>query len=567
MRATVVASPTALAAVDAEGRVVLWNPAAEKLFGWSAAEVLGGLLPNVDAGHRAGHERLRQRALEGNEVQEREVRRRHRDGHTIKVLLSTVTLRDRQGRPIAALGAYHDITARKAAEEELIRQAQIDDLTGLINRRGLLDRIARARTGRTGQLAVLALDLDHFKQVNDVYGHAVADQLLRAFARRLSSSVRSSDLPARLEGAAFGVLLRSVPSAVLQSTVERLLLRLSDSYQVQGHEVSLRVTAGVATQAREGDPGELLRRADVALRRAKQVSPGGFQLLDDLADRAFQDRVELSAALPHAAERGEFRLHFQPIVAAGSHRVVGFEALVRWQHPERGLLSPDQFIPLAEETGDIASLGRWVLLEACSTLERWTKASAAAATLTMAVNVSMARLNDHSLVEDVGRALERSGLAPERLCLEVTESFLSSDLGSAAEILGELRQLGVRLALDDFGTGNSSLTTLRRFPFQILKIDRSFVSGIGTRPDDTTIVGTTIALAHGLSLSVVAEGVETEEQAEFLINQGCEELQGFLFGRPEPAGSGVPPLALRGAVVRPHSRGSGLGSVRRAARA
>ncbi|MGH7608941.1 MAG: putative bifunctional diguanylate cyclase/phosphodiesterase [Candidatus Dormibacteria bacterium] len=558
LRATVTASPTALAAVDAAGLVVLWNPAAERLFGWTADEVLGRQLPNVDPGMRAGHARLRDRALAGDEVLEQEVRRRHRDGHALDVLLSTVAVCDSQGRVIAALGAYQDISARKAAEAELIRQARMDDLTGLLNRRGLLERMGRVKVGRQ-RVAVLVIDLDHFKQVNDLFGHGVADQVLRAFARRLSSSIRASDVAARLEGAAFGALLTGVAPGSLKATVRRLFASLSQSYTVDGQEVPVKVTGGVAALGTGDDPVDLLRRAGVAMRRAKQVSPGGFQMLDEVLDRAFLERVELASGLLHAADRGQLRLHFQPIVAAGSKKVVGFEALVRWQHPERGLIGPDEFIPLAEETGSIFSVGRWVVLNACKALRSWTDASPAAAGLTMAVNVSMARLQDQSLVGDVRRALLDSGLQAGRLCLEVTESFLSSDPGSAALVLAQLRDLGVRLAIDDFGTGNSSLTALRRFPFQVLKIDRSFVSGIGVRPEDTTIVGATIALAHGLSLTVVAEGVETRRQADFLIREGCEELQGYLFGRPEPAGESSPPWpvppgpAAEALVVRPRA--------------
>jgi EAL domain-containing protein (putative c-di-GMP-specific phosphodiesterase class I) len=259
-----------------------------------------------------------------------------------------------------------------------------------------------------------------------------------------------------------------------------------------------------------------------------------------------------------AADRGELRLHFQPIITAASHVIVGVEALVRWEHPERGLLGPDQFIPLAEESGSISAIGRWVLQEACATLKEWTDAEPEAAPLTVAVNLSVAQLQDRGLVQDVKDALERSGLGPERLHLEVTESVLSTDPESAARALAQLRDLGVWLVIDDFGTGNSSLTALQRFPFRVLKIDRSFVSGIGIRRDDETIVAATLALAHGLGLSVVAEGVESLKQAQFLIRSGCEELQGYLFSRPVPAGLIEPilagktlPLRRRRKVTRP----------------
>ncbi|MGA7171970.1 MAG: bifunctional diguanylate cyclase/phosphodiesterase, partial [Candidatus Dormiibacterota bacterium] len=451
---------------------------------------------------------------------------------------------DSSGKVVAALGAYHDITAQKAAEAELVRQARMDDLTGLVNRNGLLEHLRLLQPSRRRQVSVIAIDLDHFKQVNDAFGHPAGDQVLAAFAQRLRNSVRPDDVVARLEGAAFGVLMVGVGRDLLESVVERLLKGLTQSYVLEGHEVDITVTGGVAVQYPKESAGEVVRRAGVALGHAKQVSRGGFQVLDEALDRAFQDRVELSTGLRGAAQRGELRLHYQPIVSATSGRTVGVEALVRWQHSERGLLSPDQFIPLAEETGSISAIGRWVLSQACATLRQWTEAASGAQELTMSVNLSVAQLQDRELVDDVRRALEHSGLKPERLYLEVTESVLITDPISAARSLGQLRDLGVSLAIDDFGTGNSSLTALQRFPFQVLKIDRSFVSGIGARAEDTTIVGATLALAHGLGLKVVAEGVETQAQADFLINDGCEELQGFLFGRPASA-SVIRPLLSR----------------------
>ncbi|MGC2295598.1 MAG: EAL domain-containing protein [Candidatus Dormiibacterota bacterium] len=272
-------------------------------------------------------------------------------------------------------------------------------------------------------------------------------------------------------------------------------------------------------------------------------------MLDDQLDRAFLERAELSGRLLDAVERNELRLHFQPIIVAASGEVAGIEALVRWQHPERGLLGPDEFIGLAEESGSISTIGRWVLREACATLKRWIPTEPNSNALVVSVNLSMAELEDPDLVGDVEQALHKSGLAPERLHLEVTESVLGTDPELAARVLTQLHDLGVWLAIDDFGTGNSSLTALQRFPFQVLKIDRSFVNGIGVRSKDDTIVTATLALAHGLGLSVVAEGVETHEQADFLRSGGCEELQGYLFGRPAPEAL-IAPL-LEGGGVKP----------------
>ena len=535
LRATVTASPTALVVADLNGIALLWNPAAERLFGWSAAEVVGRPLHLIEFSSRGESHRLRRGAAAGHDVFEVQARRRHRDGHMVEVAVSTVGLHDPSGRVIAVLGTYQDITERKAAEDELVRQAHRDDLTGLVNRRGLLDELQHLQSGRRRRFAVVAFDLDHFKHVNDAFGRAVGDQVLAVFARRLVNSVRPGDVVARLEGALFAVLMMGVEPRALESTVGRLLAAVTQRYDVAGHQTAVKVTGGVAGCSRLEEPAEMVRRAEVALHYAKRVSRGGFQVLDEALDRAFLDRGWLAAHLLDAADRGELRLHFQPIVSAVSREMVGVEALVRWEHPERGLLGPNEFIPLAEESGSISSIGRWVLREACATLKRWTEAEPAAAHLSVSVNLSVAELQDRNLVKDVAEALKRSGLAPGRLHLEVTESVLSTDPEAASRALAQLRDLGVWLVIDDFGTGNSSLTALQRFPFRVLKIDRSFVGGIGIRPADETIVTATLALAHGLGLSVVAEGVETPEQAEFLTRGGCEELQGYLCGRPAPA--------------------------------
>jgi diguanylate cyclase (GGDEF)-like protein/PAS domain S-box-containing protein len=535
LRATVTGSPTALVVADLNGVALLWNPAAERLFGWSAAEVVGRPLHLIEFSSRGESHRLRRGAAAGHDVFEVQARRRHRDGHMVEVAVSTVGLHDPSGRVIAVLGTYQDITERKAAEDELVRQAHRDDLTGLVNRRGLLEELQHLQSGRRRRFAVVAFDLDHFKHVNDAFGRAVGDEVLAVFARRLVNSVRPGDVVARLEGALFAVLMMGVEPRALESTVGRLLAAVTQRYDVAGQQTAVKVTGGVAGCSRLEEPAEMVRRAEVALHYAKRVSRGGFQVLDEALDRAFLDRGWLAAHLLDAADRGELRLHFQPIVSAVSREMVGVEALVRWEHPERGLLGPNEFIPLAEESGSISSIGRWVLREACATLRHWTEAEPAAAHLSVSVNLSVAELQDRNLVKDVAEALKRSGLAPERLHLEVTESVLSTDPEAAARALAQLRDVGVWLVIDDFGTGHSSLTALQRFPFRVLKIDRSFVGGIGIRPADETIVTATLALAHGLGLSVVAEGVETPEQAEFLTRGGCEELQGYLCGRPAPA--------------------------------
>ena len=553
LRATFYASPNALTVVDREGIVLLWNPSAERMFGWRTGEVVGHSLPFIDEEYLPQFQILLEGALAGHDLLENEVQRRHRDGHLVDVAVSTVALRDTNGQIRALLGTFKDITDRKAAAAELVRQAHQDDLTGLVNRRGLAQKLHLSQVGRRRRITVVALDLDHFKNVNDAFGHGVGDQVLSAFARRLVNLVRPSDVVARLEGAAFAVLMVGIAPSAVDAVVERMFAAVSQRYSVGGHEAVARATGGVATRARLEEPTEVLRRAELAMHYAKRVSRGGFEVLDDKLDRALMDRIELSARLLDAADRSELRLHFQPITTAASRAIVGVEALVRWEHPELGLLGPDQFIPLAEESGSISAIGRWVLQEACATLKHWTDAEPKVAHVTISVNLSVAQLQDRGLVQDVKDALECSGLGPERLHLEVTESVLSTDPDSASRALAQLRDLGVWLVIDDFGTGNSSLTALQRFPFRVLKIDRSFVDGIGIRRDDETIVSATLALAHGLGLTVVAEGVETSEQAEFLTKGGCEELQGSLFGRPVPATVMQPLLSPMGQKVRSKS--------------
>ncbi|MGB9483839.1 MAG: EAL domain-containing protein [Candidatus Dormiibacterota bacterium] len=534
LRATVTMSPVGLTVVDVGGTALLWNPAAERIFGWSMSEVVGNPLPTIDARSRDEFDRLRNGSVAGVDVLDFDVRRLHRDGHLVDAAISTVALMDPKGQVTAVLAAYQDITGRKVAEAELVRQAHEDELTCLLNRRGLLEQLIHLRNLGRRRVSVLVMDIDRFKSVNDSFGRTVGDQVLTAFAKRLLNTVRTGDVVGRLEGAAFAVLMVGVLPGDLEATVARLLGAVSQRYGVSGHETAIKVTGGVAGCSLRVDPAEMVRQAEVAMHYAKQVSRGSFQVLDETLDRAFQERSKLSASLLDAADRGELRLHFQPIISSVLGRLSGVEALVRWEHPERGLLGPNEFIHLAEESGSISAIGRWVLFEACATLKRWTDSFPAAGGISVSVNVSVAQLQDGSVVKDVQEALDRSDLAPGRLHLEVTESVLSTDPESAARALSQLRDLGVCLVIDDFGTGNSSLTSLQRFPFRVLKIDRSFVSGIGNQPEDA-IVSATLALAHGLGLSVVAEGVETTAQVEFLARGGCEEFQGFLFSRPVPA--------------------------------
>ncbi len=535
LRAVVAESPVAMTVVDAAGIAIVWNPAAERLFGWGGQEVIGRRLPTLDLAHEVEHDELRARTLDGDHVLDQETKRRHRRGHMIDVAISTVPLGDRQGRAAAVLGIFQDITKRKAVEADLSWQAQHDELTRLPNRRGLMERMGALAADRHGVGgAVAVLNLDRLKEINDSLGLAVGDEVLRAFAKRLARAVRPSDVVARLDGEMFVVAMPRIAARNVESAVQRVLDRLGSHYRIGGRELGLEVTVGAAVCLVRDAPEEVLRRAGVALHQAKLHPNRRVHVLQAEDDRAFVERVELAGQLSGAAQRGELRLHFQPLVSAASGQVTGVEALVRWEHPDQGILGPNRFISLAEDTGSISEIGCWVINEACRTLAGWVVADGAAPELSVSVNLSVAQLLDPRLVAHVAATVANCGIAPDRLHLEVTESVLSTDPEAAARVLGQLHSLGVILAIDDFGTGNSSLTALQRFPFQILKVDQSFVSGIGVRPDDETIVAATIGLAHGLGLTVVAEGVETEAQRDFLVGHGCDELQGFLLGRPAP---------------------------------
>lgn len=535
LRAVVAELPVALTAVDVGANVVLWNPAAHRLLGWTEEEVLGHRLPTVSKSHEREFRRLLKLSLDtGEGVDEVETLRQHRDGRAIPVLVSTAALWDNAGQVTGVLASYQDVRDRKRIESKLRRQANHDELTGLYNRRGFLERLQKLLSQRKGDTAIFSLDLDDFKAVNDTLGHPVGDQLLKAFAKRLRSAVRPGDLVARVGGDEFVVVMGGISRAGLEATAKRLFDQLGHRYVIGEREVVTAVTGGVALCRGPSESDHAVSRADIALYHAKHISPGRYQVIDAKMHNTFADRSEFAGQLAEAAERGELRLHFQPLVAAGTGWMTGVEALVRWARPRRRLVYPDQFIVLAEQTGSVTGIGRWVLRQACATLRGWEETDPAVKALMMSVNLSVVQLRDPQLPDEVQQILDQYQLEAGRLCLEVTESALSADPDAEASVLNRLRNLGVHLAMDDFGTGNSSLTALRRFPFDILKIDRSFVSGIGAGEEDSAIVAATISLGQALGLKTVAEGVETEAQAAFLVRNGCDELQGYLFGRPVP---------------------------------
>jgi len=458
----------------------------------------------------------------------------------VSVLGTATPFFDDRGNLAGMIGVSTDISERKALEEELERRASHDPLTGLPNRHTFVDRLGmallRTKRGKEGRkVGVLFMDLDGFKNVNDSLGHEAGDRLLVTVAERLKKRLRPEDVLARFGGDEFAVLLEEVEDASETIRVaQRIAEALREPFTVNDHQVNLSTSVGIAlgsAQAKD-DPEGMLREADVAMYRAKEQGPGRFAVFDpDMQTRA-QERVELEAELRRALEQGEFVLYYQPEVSLYNGSMVGLEALLRWQHPEKGLLKPSAFVPLAEETDVIAPIGRWVLEEACRQAKRWEEEHPLASPMTMEVNLSSKQLRRRELARTVEEALTRAGVEAHTLALDITESVLIGASEHNAQALEALKKMGIRLSLDDFGTGYSSLSYLKRLPVDRVKVDRTFVKGLGENATDTAVVRMIIDLCHILGVEVLAEGVETSEQAVLLKDMGCDLGQGYYFARP-----------------------------------
>ena len=425
--------------------------------------------------------------------------------------------------------------ALASSRQEAHHLALHDPLTGLPNRAFLADRLTKslAETDRNGKLlALLCLDLDEFKQVNDTLGHPIGDELLRAVADRLRSCVRKSDTIARLGGDEFVIVQTPIARAEEAGQLaQRMIDLLSEPYEIQLHQVIISASVGVALAPTDAtDPHILLKMADMALYRAKADGRRIFRFFEPEMDAKLQARRLMELDLRRAVNVGEFELHYQPLMNLPSRCVTGVEALVRWRHPERGLIPPSDFIPLAEDVGLIRALGGWVLRQACHDAAQWPDH------ILVAVNVAAAQFKSEGLVAAVEKALADSGLAPHRLELEITETALLESTDTVLAILNDLRARGVRIAMDDFGTGYSSLGYLLSFPFDKIKIDGRFIRDLENRPESRAIVRAVIGLSQDLGMTTVVEGVETKEQLSRLINKGCEQVQGYLLSRPVPVG-------------------------------
>ena len=445
-----------------------------------------------------------------------------------------------------ALNDASAVDAMRKAFAHAVHQAHHDALTGLPNRALVLDRLghALARSQRECRsVGVLFVDLDRFKMVNDTLGHSVGDDVLIRIGERLLGSVRPGDMVGRLAGDEFVVVCEDVDTAGLLKIADRVAEAVEAPLSLYGRDAVITASIGVAQVATGGRPEDVLRDADVAMYRAKERGRARIEVFDSSVRARLLERLETEQALRRAIGRGEMRLHYQPIVGASDGVLLGVEALVRWQHRERGLVPPADFIPLAEETGLITSIGRWVLTEACSQLGRWQAADPRLRSLKVGVNLSARQFTDPNLVPLVAEALAVAGIEPQSVSLEITESVLMEEVQATAQTLRALKDLGVCLSIDDFGTGYSSLSYLKRFPVDVLKIDRSFVDGLGVDAEDDAIVTAVVSLAHALNLEVVAEGVETELQLMELRRLGCDAAQGYLLGRPAEAAHHGPQLS------------------------
>jgi diguanylate cyclase (GGDEF)-like protein/PAS domain S-box-containing protein len=531
----------AVLSTDILGNVTYLNVVAEKMTGWLCAEAVGtplGLVFQiVDGATRKPSPNPMEFAIRENKTVKLTpncilIRR---DGSECSIEDSAAPIHDRSGSITGAVIVFHDVTESRAMTEEMSHLAQHDILTDLPNRLLLKDRINRAivaaRRNNT-KVAVMYLDLDGFKEINDSLGHAVGDKVLQSVAKCLVSCVRNSDTVSRQGGDEFVVLLSEIkqPSDAA-ITARKILTAVTASHLFDLHDLRLMASVGLSTYPEDGQDAEiLLKNADTAMYAGKKIGHNNYQFFNQDMNARTIERQTIEADLRGALKRQEFVLHYQPKVNLQTGRITGAEALIRWRHPSRGLVAPLEFIPIAEESDLILPIGQWVLREACGQMKSWIDAGLHVAPVS--VNVSSTEFRSGGFIENLRVVLKETGLDPTYLELELTETVLMQRAESTTSVLSTLKSIGVRLAVDDFGTGYSSLSYLKRFPIDSLKIDQSFVHDITTDTDDATIVSAVISMARSLRHCVIAEGVETEEQITFLQAHSCDEAQGYYFSKP-----------------------------------
>jgi diguanylate cyclase (GGDEF)-like protein/PAS domain S-box-containing protein len=531
--------------IDVWGHVTYLNVVGETLTGWSREEAAGRPLAEVfriiDATSRETVPNPMLLAIKQNKTVGLTANcvLVRRDGVEAAIEDSAAPIHDRRGHVTGAVMVFHDVSAARALSARMAYLAQHDSLTDLPNRLLLKDRLTQSMAlahRHQQKLAVLYLDVDRFKHINDSLGHAIGDRVLQSVAQRLLTCVRSSDTVSRHGGDEFVVLLADethARDAIV--SVDKILLALAAPHHIEQHDLSITASIGIAIYPDDGtDADTLMKHADFAMLHAKDSGRNNYQFFKpDMNVRALE-RQSIETGLRHALQQQQFVLHYQPKMNLETGAIAGVEALIRWRHPQRGLVPPAQFIPVAEECGIIVPISRWVMREACRQARAWQDAGLPA--MRIAINISAAELRLKDFVAGVRGILEETRLAPRYLELELTETFLMQDSKSTAVVLQQLKDMGVSLTLDDFGTGYSSLSCLRRFPIDTLKIDQSFVRDLTTDDDDATLVRAVIGMGKSLQMHVVAEGVETREQLEFLREHGCPEAQGFYFSHPVVAG-------------------------------
>ena len=529
----------AIVITDRKGTIQWVNPAFTELSGWSAEAAIGENPRILKSGEQDPevYRELWKTILAGHPWKG-EVIQRHRDGRNYTVEQTITPIHGKLGGITHFIAVHQDITQRKEAEQHIQQLAFYDSLTGLPNRRMFQDRLEHgiAEAQRQERLtALLFLDLDNFKDVNDTLGHEVGDALLQAVAERLKSMLRISDCISRLGGDEFAIIqtcLTNVDGAA--ALADKVVEALGEPFQIDDRQIFTGTSVGITVYPfDDSDINALVKNADTAMYRAKALGGSNYQFHTADMNAAAHERMALISDLHRAIEHHEFSLHYQPQVSLKSGDVIGLEALIRWHHPERGLVSPAEFIPVAEESGLIVPIGHWVLDEACRQARVWQEGGLPK--MRIAVNISARQFRQGAIVEAVALTLANSGLDPDWLELEVTESALMDDVESAIETMQRLRELGVHLAIDDFGTGYSSMSYLRRFPVDHLKIAAEFIRDLTAEGQDSAIAKAIIDMGHSLQMKVIAEGVETDQQLRCLIEEGCDEKQGFFFSRPLPA--------------------------------
>ncbi len=526
---------------DAAGRITYVNRAFTTITGYSAQEVMGHTprLLKSDRHDLAFYREMWHTLREVGEWRGK-IWNRRKSGEAYPEWLAITAMKDAQGRTTGYVAVFHDISDITLTREKLEFHTNHDALTGLPNKELFRDRlqVALARTGgRQGKTAVLSVDLDNFKTINNSLGHLVGDELLQQVAQRLGSALGAKATVSRLGGDEFLIMLENLAgSRQALRAVRDISQCFSRAFEVRGHELFMTCCVGLTLAPEDGrDPDTLIQNADLALARAKQQGPDNFQVFTPALHQRARHRLDLENKLRRALELDEIVVHYQPKLALDSGRVTGMEALVRWRMPAReGLVPPGEFIPLAEETGLIVPIGFYVLKQACRDTLAWHRAGYPH--LSVAVNLSARQFQEVNLVPMVSSVLRQSGLPTRALELELTESVAMKDVQTTERVLKQLSGMGVAISLDDFGTGYSSLAYLRRLPIDALKIDKSFVDDIPRDPDANAVAATIISMAHSLNLAVIAEGVETPEQLHYLSGQGCDQIQGYLFSPPLPAG-------------------------------